>query len=295
MSFSRALESQYCLKLRYTPQRSHSVRLNEGEDTRTNIFRNYEVRCSDAKVQMKRKHGAFPSVVVYVIAGLLLSSCAPARSDSTAECPGGHDFACFCERGRLTCSDGFMVDDDPSCVGAPDFSSPLQNPDTVLPACYWGTLTVSPTSTETSTPTPAPTPTPTPTPAPSDPIAICEDHVYFCSCREEGILCFIDGRAILVAFDPSCEGQPDGVLPVPHPESFLPVCYWGTPTATPTATPGSEADCPPGTYFAPVTNRCILIAISTPREGGGGCGQFTSEVACQANGCDWYGTTGPCQ
>jgi hypothetical protein len=40
----------------------------------------------------------------------------------------------------------------------------------------------------------------------------------------------------------------------------------------PTATPASAADCPPGTYFAPATFRCIEVKINTPKPGGNGGG-----------------------
>jgi hypothetical protein len=57
-----------------------------------------------------------------------------------------------------------------------------------------------------------------------------------------------------------------------------------------TATPGSDADCPPGTYFAPATNRCIAIQI-IPDNGGGNEGGLPSGCQPPAGGCgslNWY-------
>lgn len=60
--------------------------------------------------------------------------------------------------------------------------------------------------------------------------------------------------------------------------------------AAPTATPASALDCPAGTYFAPVTNRCIAIQI---KPGGGGNNDGGAPGGCQPppEGCgtlNWY-------
>ncbi len=64
----------------------------------------------------------------------------------------------------------------------------------------------------------------------------------------------------------------DGILISEEgPFNIFPTLYGApTPTAIATATPASALDCPPGTYFAEVTNRCIPIAIEPTRESGGG-------------------------
>jgi hypothetical protein len=51
-------------------------------------------------------------------------------------------------------------------------------------------------------------------------------------------------------------------------------------------TPASAADCPAGTYFAPVTNRCIAIQIQPTKIGGNSCGAITSDATCNSTpGC----------
>jgi hypothetical protein len=67
------------------------------------------------------------------------------------------------------------------------------------------------------------------------------------------------------------------------------------PTATATLEP-SEENCPPGTYYAPVTNQCIAIQISSPKPGGGEkCSDHGNSGSCSAAGCSWDGQTQSCK
>jgi hypothetical protein len=68
------------------------------------------------------------------------------------------------------------------------------------------------------------------------------------------------------------------------------------PTATLTATPASEKDCPPGTYFAPATNRCIPIQIVPrgPEEDGDGGACVPPPGGCTPNEY-WSSATCSCQ
>jgi hypothetical protein len=72
-----------------------------------------------------------------------------------------------------------------------------------------------------------------------------------------------------------------------------------TPTETPTltATPASDKDCPPGTYFAPATNRCIAIQIitSVPDNGNnGGSGGNSCTPPPRGCGADEYWSSATC-
>jgi len=71
-------------------------------------------------------------------------------------------------------------------------------------------------------------------------------------------------------------------------------------TPTPTSTPASDADCPPGTYFAPATNRCIPIQIVTSQPGGDGDGDGGGNACIEpTGGCQggqyWSSATCSCQ
>lgn len=89
-----------------------------------------------------------------------------------------------------------------------------------------------------------------------------------------------------------------------------------TPTPTPTftsepqftATPASALDCPSGTYYSDVTQKCYPIALPTATKkgnndnndsGGGGnvitCSQYDSASTCQAVGCSYNYTTKTCE
>jgi len=68
------------------------------------------------------------------------------------------------------------------------------------------------------------------------------------------------------------------VVPCDAPIAYPPSSIAAPPT--PSATPGSDADCPPGTYYAPATHQCIAIQIvpgdsdedKACKEPPGGCG-----------------------
>lgn len=72
-----------------------------------------------------------------------------------------------------------------------------------------------------------------------------------------------------------------------------------TETPTLTATPASDKDCPPGTYFAPATNRCIPIQIVTTKPGGGNDGGGGSSCVEPPGACIpgtyWSSATCSCQ
>lgn len=74
-------------------------------------------------------------------------------------------------------------------------------------------------------------------------------------------------------------------IPV-HPCNIEMLVIDPTPTleTRPTATPASAKDCPPGTYFAEVTFRCIPIDTPTPKSGGGDSGGSSCYWECTA-GC----------
>lgn len=62
----------------------------------------------------------------------------------------------------------------------------------------------------------------------------------------------------------------------------------------PTATPATAADCPPGTYFSDITNKCYQVALptATPKENPSGgsqntCSQYDSANACISAGCTY--------
>lgn len=81
------------------------------------------------------------------------------------------------------------------------------------------------------------------------------------------------------------------------------------PTETPTAeieqqftpTPASAIQCPPGTYYSDITNKCYQIAIPTATKKGdnGGnvntCSQYDSANACIAAGCTYNYNTKSCE
>jgi hypothetical protein len=77
----------------------------------------------------------------------------------------------------------------------------------------------------------------------------------------------------------------------PQPLIFVP---------TPTSTPASDRDCPPGTYFAPATSRCIQIQIVPTKPGGGesgggnDCSSYGNASNCTTNGCSWDKPTSSC-
>lgn len=84
---------------------------------------------------------------------------------------------------------------------------------------------------------------------------------------------------------------PSGVIP--------PLLETPTETPTLTATPASDKDCPPGTYFAPATNRCIPIQIVTTKpeggnDGGGGSSCIEPPGACGL-GMYWSSATCSCR
>ena len=94
----------------------------------------------------------------------------------------------------------------------------------------------------------------------------------------------------------------DGSLLLTDGPYAIPFVACGSPPATPTVsavsvspTPASEADCPPGTYFAPATNRCIAIEIPSPKPDGKSCGEYGTLAACTAAGCTWDGQTQSCK
>ena len=51
-------------------------------------------------------------------------------------------------------------------------------------------------------------------------------------------------------------------------------------TILPTNTP--QGLCPPGTYYAPVTNQCIPVQIKPTKSGGPNCSQYTTDTSCNA-------------
>jgi hypothetical protein len=55
-------------------------------------------------------------------------------------------------------------------------------------------------------------------------------------------------------------------------------------TIIPSTTPASAKDCPPGTYFAEQTHRCIAVQILPTKSGGGNpnCSQYKTDTACNA-------------
>lgn len=86
----------------------------------------------------------------------------------------------------------------------------------------------------------------------------------------------------------------------PYTIEAMPVCPGTTPlilpipaTATATLEP-SEANCPPGTYYAPVTNQCIAIEIKSPRPDQK-CSDFGTLSSCTAAGCTWDGQSQSCK
>jgi hypothetical protein len=81
----------------------------------------------------------------------------------------------------------------------------------------------------------------------------------------------------------------DPCVPVPLSAPFTP------PAATLTATPASARDCPPGTFFAEQTHRCIPVQILPTKPGhGGGCSQYTNPSSCTSNGCSWDKPSSTC-
>jgi hypothetical protein len=61
-----------------------------------------------------------------------------------------------------------------------------------------------------------------------------------------------------------------------------------TPTLIPVSTGTPEGLCPPGTYYAPVTNQCIPIQINPTKSGGPNCSQYTTDTSCNAApGCSY--------
>lgn len=81
------------------------------------------------------------------------------------------------------------------------------------------------------------------------------------------------------------------------------------PTETPaveiepqfTSTPASAIDCPPGTYYSDITNKCYQIAIPTAtKKGNDGdnvnvCSQYDSANTCIAGGCTYNYNTKSCE
>ncbi|NWF64179.1 MAG: hypothetical protein HXY38_07730 [Chloroflexi bacterium] len=95
----------------------------------------------------------------------------------------------------------------------------------------------------------------------------------------------------------------DGILPATLTPTIV-----STSEAQLTATPASALDCPPGTYYSDITNKCYQIAIPTATKkesndnndsGGGGnvinCSQFDSSNACIAAGCSYNYATKTCE
>ncbi len=76
----------------------------------------------------------------------------------------------------------------------------------------------------------------------------------------------------------------------------MPIVIEPTETLVP-----SEANCPPGTYFAPVTNKCIAIELPAPGEGDGDgdgdartCSSYGNINSCSAAGCSWNPNKNAC-
>lgn len=75
------------------------------------------------------------------------------------------------------------------------------------------------------------------------------------------------------------------------------------PTFTPqlTATPASARDCPPGTYYSEITQKCYQVAIPTATlkpnqpEEQNSCSQYDSYNACVAAGCSYNLNTKTCE
>ncbi len=79
----------------------------------------------------------------------------------------------------------------------------------------------------------------------------------------------------------------DGPHIIPVGPCELILLYAPIPTEPPVLEPSDE-NCPPGTYYTPVTNRCIDIQIPQGGGGGGGSGGGggcnLSSSACSAQG-----------
>lgn len=64
-------------------------------------------------------------------------------------------------------------------------------------------------------------------------------------------------------------------------------------------TPASAKDCPPGTYFADITHRCIAIEVPPTSKPGSidnsmSCSGYGDASTCTTNGCSWDKTKGTC-
>jgi hypothetical protein len=75
-----------------------------------------------------------------------------------------------------------------------------------------------------------------------------------------------------------------GITPIPYSAPFS----FSTPTLTAVPTETPQGLCPPGTYYAPVTNQCIPIQINPTKSGGPNCAQYTTDTSCNAApGCSY--------
>jgi hypothetical protein len=80
-----------------------------------------------------------------------------------------------------------------------------------------------------------------------------------------------DGHGVIVAMD-SHSMLVGPCAPPIFPDTLgVPTPTEGIISLAPTATPASAQDCPPGTYFAQATHRCIAVQVQPTRAGGGAC------------------------
>lgn len=95
----------------------------------------------------------------------------------------------------------------------------------------------------------------------------------------DGAILIESGPFSIPAEPVNCSGE--SLLPSLEPIIVVP------PAAT--ATPASAQDCPPGTYFAEITHKCIPVQIQPTKSGGGSaCSGITSDTVCNAtSGCSF--------
>lgn len=115
--------------------------------------------------------------------------------------------------------------------------------------------------------------------------------------NREGEIVIEEGPFVIPVSPVTCEDTP--LLPTPtalSPEAIV--------TFEPqwTATPAAASDCPPGTYFSDITNKCYQVAIPTltPKDNGSGgeensCSQYDSDNACISAGCTYDYNTKSCK
>lgn len=126
----------------------------------------------------------------------------------------------------------------------------------------------------------------------------------------DGEILLEEGPFSIPAVPVSCDGTlaTPAALPVEPaltglPEITVTLETLPQPTFTPqlTATPASARDCPPGTYYSEITQKCYQVAIPTATlkpnqpEEQNSCSQYDSYNACVAAGCSYNLNTKTCE